>query len=234
VNEGLRWLGRLEFADWLPPALAFTVQHRNNPGTMKTFVRDLERLAYSMLIRRSGTNDRIDRFSHLTRAIEDGADLSNDESPLQLTAREREATHQVIDGPIYESLSARARSTLLLRLDALVSGSGATYDHPIITGEHVLPQNPADGSVWLEWFPDEEQRQHLVHRLGNLALLTRKKNSAASNYEFARKKDAYFTVGGVSPFPLTTQVLQHTTWTPETIISRQGELITKFVDHWRL
>src|SRR3546814_10272250 len=39
----------------------------------------------------------------------------------------------------------------------------------------------------------EAIRLACVHQLGNLALLTRKKNSAASNYEFDKKKSAYFT-----------------------------------------
>jgi len=43
--------------------------------------------------------------------------------------------------------------------------------------------------------------------LGNLALLTRKKNSAASKYDFDKKKQSYFAQGGVFTFVLTTQVL---------------------------
>ncbi len=66
VNERLRWLGRLEFTDWIPPTLAFVVRHRNRPSGMKAFVRDMERLAYSMLIRRIWANERIERFSRLT------------------------------------------------------------------------------------------------------------------------------------------------------------------------
>ena len=42
---------------------------------MEAFFRDLERLAYSMLIRRSGVNERIERFSHLTKVIEEKDDL---------------------------------------------------------------------------------------------------------------------------------------------------------------
>jgi Protein of unknown function (DUF1524) len=201
---------------------------------MEAFVRDLERLAYSMLIRRMGTNDRIERFSRLTRAIEDGADLSNPESPLELTVNEREATRQVLDGPIYEPYPRERARPFCFDWTPLVSGPDATFDHPIITEEHVLPQNPAERSEWLKWFLDEDQRTALVHRVGNLALLTRKKNSAASNSGFTRKKNAYFTTGGVSPFPLTTQVLQHQTWTAEVIATRQVMLVMRLVEHWRL
>ncbi|MCA9156206.1 MAG: HNH endonuclease [Planctomycetales bacterium] len=64
-----------------------------------------------------------------------------------------------------------------------LSGGGATYDHAIITVEHVLPQNPKSGSQWERWFPNPAVREQWVHRLGNLALLSRRKNSSASNYE---------------------------------------------------
>lgn len=234
VNRHLRWLNRLEFSDWLPPALAFAEKNRNSTEKMTRFFADLERLAYSMLVRRCGVNDRIERFSRLTRKIEDGVDLDKPESALQLTASERAATLKVLDGPIYESLSARARSSILLRLDDLMSGGGATYDYPTISVEHVLPQNPGLASQWLSWFPDVEDRQSWTHRIGNLALLTRKKNSWASNYDLEKKKTAYFSTGGISPFPLTTQVLQHEIWTPAIVQARQTEMLDKFRDHWRL
>jgi hypothetical protein len=124
--------------------------------------------------------------------------------------------------------------SVLLRLDALLSGGGATYDYPTITVEHVLPQFPPQGSEWLTWFPDPEVRDSCVHTLGNLALLTRKKNSAASNYDFVYKKAAYFTKSGVSPFPLTTQVLQHSQWTPEIVAERHKELLSVLEQQWRL
>src|SRR5690606_11046766 len=52
VNEHLHWLNRLEFKDWVPPALAFFVQYRDQPELVLSFFRDLERLGYSMLIRK--------------------------------------------------------------------------------------------------------------------------------------------------------------------------------------
>jgi hypothetical protein len=234
VNGHLKWLNRIEFSDWIPPALAFAVAHRNHPEAMRDFFRDLERLAYWMLLTRAGVNERIERFSRLTREIEAGADLSALTSALQLTSGEQTAARNVLDGPIYETLPARARSIVILRLDALMSGGGATYDYPTITVEHVLPQNPAPGSEWSVWFPKPDERALWVHRLGNLALLTRKKNSSASNYEFVRKKKAYFTSGGVSPFPLTTQVLQHDSWTPEILEIRHREMLARLTVHWRL
>jgi len=67
-----------------------------------------------------------------------------------------------------------------------------------------------------------------------MALLTRKKNSAASNYEFDKKKQSYFAQGGVSPFVLTTQVLKEHEWTPTVVEARQKELLGILESHWRL
>jgi hypothetical protein len=234
VNACLRWLNRLEFNDWIPPALAFAVRWRNQPTVMGRFFKDLERLAYSLLVTKAGTNERIERFARLTKAIESEEDCFSLLSPLQLSSFEQNATFNALAGSFYETQSARARSMILLRLDALVSGGGATYDYQTITVEHVLPQSPAAESEWLSWFPDPEIRNSIVHTLGNLALLTRKKNSAASNYEFARKKEAYFAREGVSPFALTTQVLANGVWTPEIVASRQAELLNRLEAHWRL
>ncbi len=234
VNERLKWLNRLEFNDWIPPALAFAVRNRNQPELMERFVADLERLSYCLLIDRWGINERIERYSKLTQAIESGSDLWSPDSPMQLNPIEQFAMYKVLNGPIYESLSARARAIVLLRLDSLISGGGATYDYPTVTVEHVLPQSPTTSSEWLDWFPDPSARNACVHTLGNLALLTRKKNSSASNYDFAQKKSAYFSRNGVSPFVITTQVLQYSTWTLEAVKKRHLELLGTLEHHWRL
>ncbi|MEO8746676.1 MAG: DUF4268 domain-containing protein [Rhodanobacter sp.] len=234
INQCLRWLNRIEFKDWLPPALAYFSRHRNDPAVMLDFFRDLERLAYSMLIRRSGVNERIDRFASLTKAVEAGVDLSAQDSPLQLSRVEQYAMYAALAGPLYDVFSSRALAIILLRLDGLLSAGGATYDYDTITVEHVMPQQPRPDSRWLEWVPNAEDRLRWVHRLGNLALLTRKKNSAANNYDFDRKKTAYFTKGGVSPFVLTTQVLQHVEWTLAVMTERESQLLSVLEAHWRL
>jgi len=139
----------------------------------------------------------------------------------------------VLDGDVYE-LIPRLRSYILLRLDSALSGGGATYEYDLITVEHVLPQNPEPKSQWETWFPDPTLRAGVVHRLGNLALLTRKKNSSARNFEFDKKKTSYFTKGGVSPFAITTQVVKEKEWTPALVERRQGELLDKLKTVWRL
>lgn len=234
VNEYLRWLNRLEFKDWVPPALTFFVRHREQPEVVLTFFRDLERLGYSMLARKTSVNDRIERFSALTKSIELDANLTLVGSPLQLSPEEQFQTYAALNGPLYETHSPRALALLLLRLDHLMSDGSATYQHDVVSVEHVMPQQPAPNSQWATWVPDKNVHQLWVHRLGNLALLSRKKNSSASNRDFDWKKSAYFTKGGTSAFALTTQVLQHVDWTAQVMQQRQDILLERLETHWRL
>ncbi|WP_202971195.1 HNH endonuclease family protein [Saccharothrix sp. ALI-22-I] len=69
---------------------------------------------------------------------------------------------------------------------------GVTYDHKLITVEHVLPQTPGQDSQWLGLF-DDDQRARWTHRIANLVLLNHEKNSEAQNYDFETKKQKYFT-----------------------------------------
>jgi hypothetical protein len=228
VNRCLEWLNRVEFTDWVAPALTFLAAHRNEPEQVRDFFAALERLVYAMLIAKWGVNERIERCSSLTSAIQSGADLTAEASPLLLANHEKKRVHEALDGPLYATHSARALATILLRLDAWLSSGGAHYDYPIISIEHVLPQNPQAGSEWLAWFPDMTERSDWVHRLGNLMLLSRRKNSAASNYTFDYKKNVYFRKNGISPFALTTEVLGHDEWKPEDVAAVHRERLETF------
>jgi hypothetical protein len=134
---------------------------------------DLERLAYGLFLMRSDPSDRIRRYGKLLGAIQSADDLFAGGSPLQLEDNERKAVRTTLAGDIYTI--TRIRLPLLLRLDELLSGGSASYDHKIVSVEHVLPQNPPSGSQWLTDFPNESDRDAWVHKLGNLVLLTRRK-----------------------------------------------------------
>ena len=232
VNKYLRYLNWLDNFDWIPPAMAFYRRNHSSPDALVRFVRDLERLAYKMFIVRANINQRINRYRDILHAIQQEEDLFAPSSPLQLSPKEQADLLSVLNGPVY-SLT-RVRRTLLLRLDTLIADVGARYDHPTITIEHVLPQNPGRNSQWLINFPDEEERTDWTDKLANLVLLSRTKNSSAQNYDFVRKKKEYFQRGSVAPFALTTQVLAEDEWTPGVLQRRQRELINALKKEWRL
>jgi hypothetical protein len=231
VNRLLGWLNQLDNADWVPPAISYLRDVDRASTDVARFLADLERLSASILIRRHDVTRRVERYGRVLDAIERGRDPFAEGSPLQLDADERAETRARLDDEIYTV--TRVRLYVLLRLDSALSSGGATYDHPLITVEHVLPQNPKDQSAWRTDFADEDRR-YWVHRLANLLLLTRRKNSEAGNLEFDPKKASYFSTKGVSPFALTTQVLTAPTWTPDVLAARQQELLGALARLWRL
>lgn len=232
INNLFWWLKQVDNSDWIAPAILYLSQQYNKPDELIRFFTDLERLAAGLMIQRANINERIERYAKLLSAIEGKANVYTTDSPLQLTNQERRKILKVLNDDVYSS--QKIRLFVLLRLDAALSEGEATYQFPTITVEHVLPQNPASNSVWLRNFANGEQEKY-VHRLGNLVLLSRRKNSEAQNYDFQKKKEKYFTTNtGVSPFALTTQVLQEHEWTPAVIERRQKKLIAVLKQVWRL
>ncbi|WVM88416.1 HNH endonuclease family protein [Halopseudomonas pachastrellae] len=74
-----------------------------------------------------------------------------------------------------------------------------------------------------------------MHKLANLVPLTQQRNSAARNFDFTKKKTAYFGGRkGVSSYVMTTQVLNTTEWTPEVVEKRQKSLLDVLEAGWKL
>ena len=232
VNANLRHLNRLDNFDWIPPALAYFRREKGHTDSLIRFTRELERLAYGLFIRRANINERIDRYAQVISAIENGDGLFEDGSPLQLSPAERTDIVERLDGDIYNQL--RLRMPLLIRLDSVIAEVGSRHQHPVVSIEHVLPQSPSEGSQWIRWFPDEDERKEWTHRLANLVLLSRRKNTRASNYEFERKKSEYFQKHGTTTSALTTRVVYESEWTPEVLERRQRELVDALKEEWRL
>lgn len=232
VNALFKCLNRIDNSDWIPPAILYLSRNHSYPDLLIQFFTDLDRLAAGLMIRRANVN-RIERYSRLLTYIEREQDLYAPDSPLQFTSDEKNYILKMLDGDLY--LMKKIRLYVLLRLDAALSEGEATYNFSNVTVEHVLPQNPAPNSLWIKCFPSPEEREAYINRLGNLVLLSSGKNSQAQNFDFDLKKQKYFTTKtGVSPFALTTQVLNEQEWTPEVIERRQKELIGVLKNLWRL
>ncbi|MDS0137966.1 MULTISPECIES: HNH endonuclease family protein [unclassified Amycolatopsis] len=209
INRLLGCLNQLGNTDWIPPAISYFSRPTAGSASLLRFLTDLERLAGSMLIRRVDITRRVER------------------SPA-----EQGETLGKLDAEIYTVL--RVRSYVLQRLNSALSDGGAGYDHyPMISVEHVLPQNPADGSEWTTAFTARE-RAYWVHRLANLVLLSKRKNSAAGNLGFTAKKTKYFEPTSWPPFVLTSQVLASDVWTPAVLEERQELLLKVLGALWRL
>jgi len=231
VNNWLRRLMQVDNDNWRAPALWALKHHGNDPAYLSDFLRRLERLAASMLLRRVYATPRGGRYGELLKQLDKGDGLSA--PAFELSPDEMAETRDRLADRLY--LVAPVRKYVLLRLDDLLAKQpGVSYQHKMITVEHVLPQNPKDDSTWMRDFTDE-QRLRWTHRLGNLVLLNRAKNSEAQNYDFTKKKANYFTsANGSAVFALTTQVLTVNEWTPEVVEHRQSELLVHLYKEWVL
>jgi Protein of unknown function DUF262/Protein of unknown function (DUF1524) len=231
VNHWLNRLAQLDNDDWRPAALWALKSHKDEPEFLDAFLGKLERLAASFLLRRVYTTPRVSRYLELLKQLDAGNSL--DATAFELTDDEKKETRERLGGEIY--LVKPVRKYVLLRLDSIIAANpGASYSHKIITVEHVLPQTPKADSQWLKDFSDDERLQW-THRLGNLLLLNRTKNSEAQNYDFRLKKSKYFTsTRGAALFALTTQVLGYSEWTPTVVEQRHAELTKILAAEWKL
>lgn len=230
VNQWLKRLDMVDNRDWRPCALWAMVEHADDPEFLAAFLKQLERIAASFLLRQAYTTPRIARYLELLNQLKAGAGL--DAPAFDLSGSDRALSMSALHGDIYRMQPRRARYVLLRLDDLLAKDPGATYDHKIISIEHVLPQNPKATSQWRVDFTDE-QRAELTHKLGNLVLLNHRKNSQANNYDYATKKKKYFNTGS-AVFALTTQVLEQDTWTPAVVKKRQQELTALLAKEWKL
>lgn len=228
VNDWLRRLKQLDNNDWRPAALWALRQHKNDPETLSALLSKVERLSATMLIARTYTTPRATRFANLMKSLDSGLATASPE--FDISDSEKRATLLRLNGPIYEM--APVRKYVLLRLNELVASAPVQFNPKIITVEHVLPQNPRPESQWSKDFTEIE-REYWVHRLANLVLLDKKKNSEAQNYDFEEKKSRYFrSASGVTPFTLTMEVFDTSAWTPELLRTRQSHLLELIGRAW--
>ncbi len=234
INALLKWLNRIDNSDWLPSAMKFLAEHENDAAYVHWFLRKLERLAACMHICGYDVNARIERYATLLQAMEKSHSMASPVTAVELMAYEQSTLRGVLQSDIY-LMTARRRNYLILRLDSFLVDGAATYDPTVLTIEHVLPQTVDDGSVWATQWPNVSDRNLWLHRLANLVPLTQRRNSQAQNYDFERKKKAYFGgKQGVSSYALTTQVLNTATWTPAVVEQRQSDLLEMLSTKWEL
>lgn len=236
VNAYLKWLNKIDNSDWIPVAIHFLKAKRNDPLYVEWFFERLERLAAFMHITAYNINHRIVRYKEILTELDSNQNhtLTSPITTIELTDAEKEEMLKALDGNIYE-MTAKRRNYLILRLDSFSSDNAASYKENLLTIEHVLPQTVDPQSKWAEIWPDEEERKKWVHRIANLVPLTRTLNSSAQNYDFDKKKTAYFPEGKeVSSYTLTSKLLRIKEWTPEVVEKRQQELLNVMKEKWKL
>ena len=122
---------------------------------------------------------------------------------------------------------------MLLKIDLLQVGNKENFILPqTISIEHILPQTPQENSQWKKDFKDEE-RAELTDKIGNLAVISKRKNSSQGNSTYQEKIQKYFK-NDTGIFPSMSKVFQYNTeWKPENIRNRQKEIVDVLVEEYK-
>ncbi len=96
---------------------------------------------------------------------------------------------------------------LLLKLDYLHQDHSDRISVGNLSVEHILPQSPLPDSQWIRDF-SETERDKWTDRLGNLVLISTRKNSSQGRWDYTQKKEKYFK-RLISTRPNSLRVLQN-------------------------
>jgi uncharacterized protein with ParB-like and HNH nuclease domain len=219
-------LKNVSYDEWIPALLAF-MNNKISDISLTDFLSLLEKRTMHNWVLRLGRTKRNTIYYTTIKAIN-----ANESGNKIIEILKEGASNK----NFLESLSADVygmpyATAVLLRIDYEMHDKSASIQFNDVSVEHVLPQK-MDSDYWKTRYT-VEQHQSWVHKLGNLTLLSGRKNSAAQNYDFEKKKDVYLS-RGISSFYLTKKVCDETNWTVEILEKRQKELLEKAAEIWNI
>ncbi len=160
-------------------------------------------------------------------------------------------THWPADSEVFEYVTSQpmyrriSRFKLRMVLEAIEdsrrgygSGSKRTFsEQPVVRGEcsieHVMPQEWTKNWPGDEFGPDGTSRNDLIHRLGNLVLVTQALNSKVSNGPWVEKKKS---LAAHSTLLTTKEVVDGSSdnWDEPSILARTETVARAIIDLWRV
>ncbi len=213
--------------DWIPVYLAY--YNKFGYKNLFEFLQRLESKFSADWILQETPTKRLGNTYNIIKAIEKAqlpSELLNNE---EVFAYNREDLKQRISGEIYGKNFARY---ILLKLEYILLQPNQEFaDFNKISVEHVLPQNPKKDSFWLQHF-NEEDIEEWTHKIANLVLLSRIKNSQLNNKDFEAKKERYFQ-SSINVFPNINSVMQFQSWNVDVLRLRQEKIIIQLMNHFK-
>lgn len=208
---------------WIAPLLRYYEKYKTKELLKFLYLLDAK-FSTDWIIGLSPTK-RIENTNAIIKEIE----TATNQSALLSSAVFNVETHEllrVLSGGIY---GRRYGRYILLKIDLAYHGHTTKFYPPgTISIEHILPQTPNAGSQWVSDFT-ELDREKWTHRLGNLILLSRRKNSAQSNLDYLQKKEKYFKKN-VELFSNSVRIFQtFNTWNLDDLKKNHSETLVKFL-----
>ncbi len=215
----------LPATDWVPPLLRYYDQFGYND--ILPFLRKLDGKFSADWIGQKYPTERIEAMNDVIKVI-DKATNTGDVFASDCFNFDKAAFLNTINGPVY---TKRFVKYILLKLDYYFQSHDHKMQLETLSVEHILPQNPLQGSQWLSDFTDE-QRAEWTHRLGNLVLITRRKNSAQSNKDYSEKVKSYFGKN-IDTCPNSLRILNsYPQWTPVELMHNHELVVNKIKNYY--
>jgi uncharacterized protein with ParB-like and HNH nuclease domain len=126
------------------------------------------------------------------------------------------------DFGLYSGTKLNKIRYLLLKLDIITLdfGSKIQFDRYSSSVEHIMPRKIEGTS----WNIDANDHQNWLHRIGNLALINRKKNASLSNKTYSEKKSRY--KGSIESRQNTNFIfINYENWSIDSIRNNQNRIV---------
>lgn len=227
VGESLLSITRFG-AKSLRPALLACAKYK--PDEMKRFVLASESIIFRFsLVAERNPNQLEISFNNAAKAIRENKNTIDEIVKNLVTELELPNdpdARQILANKLISTPSVQWRE-VLARINKSVSTGEIVDDRKKVHIEHILSQNPNDKAL-KEAKLTMEEAQELNARLGNLTLLSGKKNQQGSNREFSHKRTIYST----SEIAMTKVLADLKKWTEVEIDERTNQLIGLCLACW--
>ncbi len=215
----------LPATDWVPPFLRYFDKFEYE--RMLEFLKQLDNKFSSDWIGQYSPTDRIEAMNRVIKVIDDAGNV-DDILNSGCFDIDKDSFLRVLDGSVYGKRFARY---ILLKLDYLYHDHALRMHFETLSVEHILPQNPNSTSQWVKDFSDDE-RAEWTHKLGNLVLITRRKNSSQGRLDYQDKKKRYFEKC-IDTCPNSLRTLhQNDKWTPEELKQNHETVLKGLREHY--
>lgn len=212
---------------WVAPLLCY--YDKFGKENLVNFVKKLNNKFASDWIANLTPTNRISNMNNIITQIEN-SENSNDLLGHNCLKIDEKSILDFIKGDIYGERPARY---IILLVNYLDHSQETEFVIPnIISIEHILPQNPRDNSQWKKDF-DDESREKWTDKIGNLIIISRRKNSAQGNKDFSEKKKKYFA-GKVELGRSAKIMSDYQSWTPVELQDNHEKVIKRLKENYEI
>ena len=211
--------------DWIPVILAYGRKFGND-GLLE-FTKKVACKNIADAVCGKTPSYRIDNLNNIINLIEEACNTSDVLEAHDYYSFNEQVFIANIQSEIY---GRRYTYALLMLLEYKYKDKSEWKDFGTTSIEHILPQNPKATSQWVKDF-NEEQRDYYTHRIGNLCLIGRRKNSSLGNLDYQEKLKRYFEKN-IGSFASSQKIYKTypNAWTPDTVKENQERVIKDLME----